>query len=142
MRSQADRNATIVTGTDATICSMIPVAYRLALTLFALTLARPTAGQSTNSADDVRTVIYGAADRPAERWRLATTPSLVIGTVAGASETQVYNIVRVLRPPRFRLMDAGSDYVAGVSRDANDVERVVVYRLLRDAPAGAGSTFD
>ncbi|MCC6929156.1 MAG: hypothetical protein IT359_09220 [Gemmatimonadaceae bacterium] len=34
-------------------------------------------------------------------------------------------------PARFALLDAGADYVAGIQRDADDVERVVVYRLLR-----------
>ena len=34
-------------------------------------------------------------------------------------------------PPRFRLVEAGSDYVAGVLRDADDVESVVVYRIRR-----------
>jgi hypothetical protein len=32
---------------------------------------------------------------------------------------------------RFALKDAGRDFVAGVRRDADDVEEVVVYRLLR-----------
>lgn len=34
-------------------------------------------------------------------------------------------------PARFALMDAGRDYVAGVRRDEDDVEQVVVYRLRR-----------
>lgn len=34
-------------------------------------------------------------------------------------------------PPRFRLMDADGEYVAGVSRDADGVEAVVVFRLRR-----------
>jgi hypothetical protein len=38
-------------------------------------------------------------------------------------------LAEVTLPARFRLMEAGADYVAGVSRDSDDVERVVVYRL-------------
>lgn len=34
-------------------------------------------------------------------------------------------------PARFALLDAGEDYVAGIQRDADDVELVVVYRLHR-----------
>ena len=34
-------------------------------------------------------------------------------------------------PARFALLDAGQDYVAGILRDADDVESVVVYRLIR-----------
>lgn len=34
-------------------------------------------------------------------------------------------------PARFALLDAGQDYVAGILRDADDVETVVVYRLIR-----------
>lgn len=34
-------------------------------------------------------------------------------------------------PARFAPLDAGEDYVAGVQRDADDVELVVVYRLRR-----------
>ncbi|MBK6306388.1 MAG: hypothetical protein IPF47_12020 [Gemmatimonadetes bacterium] len=34
-------------------------------------------------------------------------------------------------PARFALLDAGTDYVAGVQRDDDDVESVVVYRLRR-----------
>ncbi|HSW30413.1 MAG TPA: hypothetical protein VLH75_13090 [Longimicrobiales bacterium] len=37
----------------------------------------------------------------------------------------------VTLPARFRLMDAGQDFVAGVERDENDVERVAVYELRR-----------
>lgn len=37
----------------------------------------------------------------------------------------------VTLPARFRLMEAGPDYVVGVVRDATDVERVVLYPLLR-----------
>lgn len=38
---------------------------------------------------------------------------------------------RVDLPSRFRLMEAGADYVAGISRDSDDVEQVVVYTLSR-----------
>jgi len=34
-------------------------------------------------------------------------------------------------PPNFGLLEAGQDYVAGVMRDVDDVESVVVYRLVR-----------
>lgn len=34
-------------------------------------------------------------------------------------------------PPRFRLFDAGHDWVAGVARDQDDVERVEVWQLRR-----------
>ncbi|MCC6927761.1 MAG: hypothetical protein IT359_02110 [Gemmatimonadaceae bacterium] len=34
-------------------------------------------------------------------------------------------------PERFRLLEAGSDYVAGVIRDEDDVESVVVYHIVR-----------
>jgi hypothetical protein len=37
----------------------------------------------------------------------------------------------VALPARFRLMDAGVDYVAGVRRDIDDVEHLVVYDLIR-----------
>lgn len=37
----------------------------------------------------------------------------------------------VTLPPRFRLFDAGRDWVAGVARDADDVERVEVWQLRR-----------
>lgn len=37
----------------------------------------------------------------------------------------------VMLPARFALLDAGEDFVAGVLRDSEDVERVVVYRLRR-----------
>lgn len=40
-------------------------------------------------------------------------------------------IADVVLPARFTLLDAGPDYVAGVARDADDVERVEVYRLTR-----------
>lgn len=40
-------------------------------------------------------------------------------------------IADVTLPARFALLDAGTDYVAGVQRDDDDVERVVVYRLRR-----------
>lgn len=42
-----------------------------------------------------------------------------------------------LLPPRFILMDAGPTWVLGVARDADDVEQVVVHRLVelrRQAP--------
>lgn len=34
-------------------------------------------------------------------------------------------------PARFRLLEAGDDYVAGVMRDDDDVESVVVFRVVR-----------
>jgi len=34
-------------------------------------------------------------------------------------------------PARFRLLEAGNDYVAGVMRDDDDVESVVVFRVVR-----------
>jgi hypothetical protein len=34
-------------------------------------------------------------------------------------------------PERFRLMDAGRDWIAGIERDADEVEQVVVYGLVR-----------
>lgn len=34
-------------------------------------------------------------------------------------------------PARFALLDAGRDYVAGILRDNDDVEQVVVFRLRR-----------
>jgi hypothetical protein len=34
-------------------------------------------------------------------------------------------------PPRFRLTDAGPDYVLGVGRDDMDVEKVQLFRLDR-----------
>ncbi|HUF51820.1 MAG TPA: hypothetical protein VMN60_13420 [Longimicrobiales bacterium] len=37
----------------------------------------------------------------------------------------------VTLPARFRLMDAGRDHVAGITRDSDDIERVTVYRLRR-----------
>jgi hypothetical protein len=40
-------------------------------------------------------------------------------------------IADVTLPPRFTAFDAGTDYVLGVSRDAEDVERVTMLRLLR-----------
>lgn len=40
-------------------------------------------------------------------------------------------IADVKLPARFALLDAGDDYVAGVLRDDDDVESVVVYRLRR-----------
>jgi hypothetical protein len=38
----------------------------------------------------------------------------------------------VVLPPRFVPLEMGPDYVAGVAFDADDVERVVVWRLTRD----------
>jgi hypothetical protein len=38
-------------------------------------------------------------------------------------------LAEVTLPPRFRLMDAGADYVAGVLHGSDDVERVAVYGL-------------
>lgn len=40
-------------------------------------------------------------------------------------------IADVRLPAGFALLEAGPDYVAGVERDADDVERVVVYRVTR-----------
>ncbi len=40
-------------------------------------------------------------------------------------------IAEVTLPARFALLDAGRDWVAGVQRDVDDVERVVVLRLQR-----------
>jgi hypothetical protein len=37
----------------------------------------------------------------------------------------------VTLPARFRLMTAGRDFVAGIERDENDVERVTIYELTR-----------
>ncbi len=37
----------------------------------------------------------------------------------------------VRTPARFRLMDAGRDWIAGIERDADEVEQVVVYGLVR-----------
>ncbi|MBC7897716.1 MAG: hypothetical protein H7066_20020 [Cytophagaceae bacterium] len=34
-------------------------------------------------------------------------------------------------PARFRMLEAGRDYVLGVSRDEDDVESIVMLRLLR-----------
>ena len=40
-------------------------------------------------------------------------------------------VADVTLPAHFALLDAGEDYVAGVLRDDDDVESVVVYRLRR-----------
>jgi hypothetical protein len=40
-------------------------------------------------------------------------------------------IADVKLPARFALLDAGPDYVAGIELDADDVESVVVYRLMK-----------
>ena len=40
-------------------------------------------------------------------------------------------LAEVTLPARFALLDAGRDWVAGVQRDADDVESVVVLRLQR-----------
>lgn len=37
----------------------------------------------------------------------------------------------VTLPKRFRLMEAGANYVAGVIRDSDDLEEIVVYSLLK-----------
>ncbi|HEX2167148.1 MAG TPA: 6-bladed beta-propeller [Longimicrobiales bacterium] len=38
----------------------------------------------------------------------------------------------IVLPGRFHLTDAGSNYVLGVSRDEFDIERIVMFRLLRN----------
>lgn len=40
-------------------------------------------------------------------------------------------LANVRTPERFRLMDAGRDWIAGIERDADDVEQVVVYGVMR-----------
>jgi hypothetical protein len=40
-------------------------------------------------------------------------------------------LANVRTPERFRLMDAGRDWIAGIERDADEVEQVVVYGLVR-----------
>ena len=56
--------------------------------------------------------------RTAQRW-----------SVFSAKGTWLSDVVL---PPRFVPLEMGPDYVAGVAFDADDVERVVVWRLTRD----------
>lgn len=88
---------------------------------------------------------------PYGRFVGSTADELWVGSLVPADETlgtlnpsppdptvwSVYSVdgewlSDVTLPARFRLMEAGADYVAGVARDATDVERVVVYPLLRE----------
>jgi hypothetical protein len=60
----------------------------------------------------------------------ATPDKPTTWTVLGADGTWTADVIL---PPRFSLLDAGRDYVAGIELDADDVESVVVYPLRRAA---------
>ena len=60
---------------------------------------------------------FNPAPASSDTWRVFDMQGALVGVVT--------------LPARFRLMEAGIDYVAGIARDGEDVERVVVYRLTR-----------
>lgn len=66
-------------------------------------------------------MVFGRAGRP-------TPDGTVTWSVLGRDGRWIADVTL---PKGFYLMDAGSDYVAGIERDADDVEGVVVYRLRR-----------
>lgn len=102
--------------------------------------------------EEVRAVTEFAAAFPAfGRLVPSTSEELWVGPLVPADATVgsfnpvpegpttwfVFNMAgrwvgRVELPARFRLMEAGADYVAGVAQDADEMERVVVYALSRD----------
>lgn len=57
-----------------------------------------------------------------------TTPTPLRWSVFGADGAWLSDIVP---PARFTPHEMGSDYVIGVSLDADDVERVTMYRIRR-----------
>ena len=69
------------------------------------------------STDDWRRTNPNPLPRVSTRWRVFS-PS-------GAA------IANVTLPPRFYLLEAGSNYVAGVTKDDDDLEVVLVYRLRK-----------
>jgi hypothetical protein len=60
---------------------------------------------------------FNPAPTTSDTWRVFDMRGALVGIVS--------------LPAHFRLMEAGIDYVAGIARDGEDVERVVVYRLTR-----------
>jgi hypothetical protein len=96
------------------------------------------------------TTVFAEGFPPFGRFLGSTSNELWVGPLVPADETlgtfnpspptttiwSVYSadgewIADVTLPARFRLMEAGFDYVAGVIRDPNDVEHVVIYPIDR-----------
>ena len=73
-------------------------------------------------------------DRTGNLWVRQGSTSFGGGPSAATTQWSVFNpsgrwLGDVTMPPRFVPTDIGSDYVLGVSRDADDVETVTLYRL-------------
>jgi hypothetical protein len=113
-------------------------------------LANPGPRGADYRAEMRNTTIFAERFPPFGRLVSSANDELWVGPLVAADETlgvlnpsppvatewSVYTtggawLASITLPARFRLMDAGLDYVAGVSRDAHDVERVIVYRLRR-----------
>ena len=73
-------------------------------------------------------------DRAGKLWVRSGSTSFGGSSSTDATEWSVFNpsgrwLGDVTMPPRFIPTDIGPDYVLGVSRDADDVETVALYRL-------------
>ena len=82
-------------------------------------------------------------DRTRGMWlRDARVSDFYVGShlINNSNEPAVYSafdstgrwISNVTVPPGVRVMEIGADYMAGVKRDRDDVEHVVVYRLIKN----------
>jgi hypothetical protein len=60
---------------------------------------------------------YAPSEEGPVRWTVFDAEGRQLGTLA--------------LPPRFRLTDAGPNYLVGIAKDDMDVEQVQVYRLDR-----------
>ncbi len=69
------------------------------------------------STDDWRRTNPNPLPLTATRWRVFSPSGVAIANVT--------------LPPRFYLLEAGADYVAGVSKDDDDLEVVLIYTLRR-----------
>ncbi len=81
--------------------------------------------QAFRDSAGVRVVTYSENARLPARWFVDQEPMLVIGGALGEGSAELAAVVGAVR------VSTGADAVAGVERDEDDVERVVVYRLKR-----------
>jgi hypothetical protein len=78
---------------------------------------------------------YPAFEGPVSSWQLKSLMGGWVVDSEGAEwivlDDQGQTVARVQTPPGVMVLEIGSDYIVGLSRDELDVESVSLYRLQR-----------
>jgi hypothetical protein len=89
----------------------------------------------TDGGGNLWVIRYPAFEEPVSSWQLKSLMGSWVVDPEGADwivlDQQGQTVARVQTPPGVMVLEIGSDYILGLSRDELDVESVSLYRLRR-----------